>query len=148
MKLLNKGFTLIELIMMIVVLSILAAFALPRLFDFSKDSRIATIKGIGASVKSAASIAHSNCMVDPGCDHSSPSSSTTLEGQTISMQYGYPTANASGIGLAVQVESDQITTTIELMSGWNWTIMYVYSIQDNCKVRYVHQTVEIITTGC
>ncbi len=146
----HNGFTLIELVMVIVVLSIIAAFALPRLFDFSQDTRVATVEGIGAAVQSAMSIAHSNCMVDPACDPNSSSSSTTLEGKVVSMSNGYPASSAAGIGAAVQIESDKVTIRFEPFSPWNWTVTYVFFIQEDCKVRYGAQmaVVEIITTGC
>ncbi|MDO8425923.1 MAG: prepilin-type N-terminal cleavage/methylation domain-containing protein, partial [Deltaproteobacteria bacterium] len=37
----NKGFTLIELVMVIVILAILAAVAIPRFIDLQSDARIA-----------------------------------------------------------------------------------------------------------
>ena len=54
----SKGFTMIELIMVIVILSILAAVAIPRFIDFRSDARTATARGIAGAISSAANILH------------------------------------------------------------------------------------------
>ncbi len=52
----EQGFTLIELIIVIVILGILAVTAVPRFFDFSKDARISTLNGLKAALQGAAQI--------------------------------------------------------------------------------------------
>lgn len=59
MKKNNKGFTLIELVMVIVILAILAAVAIPRFIDFKTDARLSAVKGIGGAISGAANILHS-----------------------------------------------------------------------------------------
>ncbi|MBI5643933.1 MAG: prepilin-type N-terminal cleavage/methylation domain-containing protein [Deltaproteobacteria bacterium] len=63
MRIGNKGFTLIELVMVIVILAILAAVAVPRFIDLQSDARVSTAKGIGGAISGAANILHSQFIV-------------------------------------------------------------------------------------
>ena len=105
MKKQQSGFTMIELIMVIVILGILAAFALPRFADFSGDARVSTVNGVGGSIRSAAAIAHAAQLASGAAVNDD----VTLEGTAIKMIGGYPTAAADGIIAAAQVDGIDIS---------------------------------------
>ncbi len=52
----QRGFTLIELVMVIVLIGVLAAIAVPKFIDLSADANTAAVKGVAGALNSASSI--------------------------------------------------------------------------------------------
>ena len=91
----NGGFTLIELIVVIVILGILAVTAAPKFIDLQSDARLATLNGMKAAINSAVSLTYGKSLVLG--KEKNETGTVKINGENVDVCYGYPCAEATKI---------------------------------------------------
>tara|TARA_Y100000588_G_scaffold217265_1_gene231160 strand:+ start:266 stop:748 length:483 start_codon:yes stop_codon:yes gene_type:complete len=138
MKKQQSGFTMIELIMVIVILGILAAFAIPKFANLGADARRSTIQGVEGSIKSASAIAHSAFLAAGNTP-----ATINLEGSAVGLVNGYP--SAAGIVLAANITGGATAAAagdfIVVTSGTTTTVQAKGATTvASCQVVYTEAT--------
>ena len=101
----QQGFTLIELVVVIVILGILAVTAAPRFVDLTDDARTATLEGVAGSLESASSLIFAKALIagNETVDGAATTAPTVdNNGTTINISFGYPRANDATAATALE----------------------------------------------
>jgi MSHA pilin protein MshA len=166
----SQGFTLIELIIVIVILGILAVTAAPRFFNFAGDARVSVLNGLKGAVQGATQTVYAKAAIE-GKLGAGPS---TLTAGGLTVVYGYPDAAATtGLIDATSLNASAITAAAAT-TDWVYAISGsdIYIAQSsvigipatadvagitgkNCFLRYTNTgsantppVVAVTTSGC
>jgi MSHA pilin protein MshA len=152
----QAGFTMVELIVVILILGILSALALPKFINMGQDARIAKMNAIYGSVRAASQVTYAAALVRNQLGATANVSNQS--GTNITAVYGYPdTTKATGIAFAAGLDvTAQNADNVVLDTTTVGTML----IQGNgagvttCQISYTVATaaappaITVATSGC
>ncbi|WP_133405666.1 type II secretion system protein [Parashewanella tropica] len=160
MKQKQQGFTLIELVVVIIILGILAVTAAPKFIDLQEDARKSTLQGVQAALQGANQLLNSKAQIQRKAGKANQD--ITVDGGTVTASFGYlnsvdDTAKVKANLEKVMDMTFATATAGTAVSGNEFGVIYKSATSffiipqgkkdsDNCRLEYVPATASTAPT--
>lgn len=167
MKMINKtslntqqGFTLIELVVVIVILGILAATAAPKFIDLTGDAKASTIEAVRGSVESATTMVHAKALI---AGDTATNGGLDLDGDAtdeVVLRFSWPSSDTTTWDEIIDINAEDFTAIANTVSiAWYHTQDTALTLgqarNTNCYVEYTESAdsntrpaIVVVTDDC
>ncbi|WP_139685369.1 prepilin-type N-terminal cleavage/methylation domain-containing protein [Vibrio tasmaniensis] len=140
MKATQKGFTLIELVVVIVILGVLAVVAAPKFLNIQDDARASVIEGVGAALRGASEIGYGKGILE-GFERDQWADKATEDDSGRQYHYGFPAVKPKGMPLFIELDaSNKISDGTEFV----WAPYDTYRPGNTAPVYMIFTLSELI----
>jgi MSHA pilin protein MshA len=148
----QQGFTLIELVVVIVILGILAVTAAPKFIDLTGDAKKSVVQAVKASLSSARDLAHAKVIVNGNLN----ANAISIAGKNITLSGSYPAATSIADLIDLEVSNSSSEAVFELDDTTSAGIAtFSYIGVSDCQAVYTQTSnkdippeITVTTTGC
>ncbi len=144
----SKGFSIIELVIVIVIIGTLSAFAIPKYIEIRSDARVASIQTAFGAIKAASAMVHALYLAPGGTP-----TSVTMDNISINIGAGTQYGDSASMAAAAGITFGALPGNYYALSASAPLVISIINATTpgNCAVSYVNgnpPAISIVTTGC